>query len=294
MRIDWLVNAVLAVFGSAGGRRRAWFNSQNLTEGSWPYHGRCWLRMGEQLSFAFSWNIWASFCGMFMEMDPSERRIGWHVALPPLAFWWSVEGLGLCRAWEWFFKSKLLRWWNQRLGGHPGSERYTDFTVVSIRVHDWAIWWSVLKFDWGWSSSMPWWVDGSLHPGRLLGRHIYEMEVLEQRQVLVPMPEGPYPAEAELRIGIRGRRLWPWKHRTKEYELTLKQGIPFSGKGENSWDCGEDAVFGRSGPAESIEAAVGALVGDLLDTRRRRGDPERWPVSPGARNKPENGVGNAL
>jgi hypothetical protein len=47
--------------------------------------------------------------------------------------------------------------------------------------------------------------------------------------------------------------------------------VPFPGKGENSWDCGEDATHGYYGPAASIEDAVGNLVTSTLKRRRKYG-----------------------
>lgn len=47
----------------------------------------------------------------------------------------------------------------------------------------------------------------------------------------------------------------------------MQQGIPFPGKGENSWDCGDDAYYGFGGA--TIESAVADIIADTL---KRRGN----------------------
>jgi len=61
---------------------------------------------------------------------------------------------------------------------------------------------------------------------------------------------------------------------------------PESGKGENSWDCGEDALYrtGISGKTKAEGHDIGRAAAHVrecsLQTRAKRGDPECWPMSP--------------
>lgn len=113
----------------------------------------------------------------------------------------------------------------------------------------------------------------------LLGTARTTREVLDDRQVVIPMPEGAYPARAKLeRVELRRPR-WPGVERFTRVEIDLGGiGIPFPGKGENSYDCDDDATYARTAPAESIEQAIGELVADVLGLRRRRGWPKDSPI----------------
>lgn len=254
---------------------------QNLNEGpdgqpkGWPHHGRCWLWRRDEVVLRFSWDLWSRFCGVSIGSDDEDGGIALFAALPPVAFWLTLP-------------APLRRWldtpfwarWNERHGGHKGSHRYTALKMADVSVHDWTLFWSFLCFDWGWSRQMPRWMSGSWRPGRtFFGRWIYETKMLEQRAIVVPMPEGEYRGEAELRQAVRGHRFSPLKHRNIEVEIRLEQPIPYSGKGENSWDCGLDGLHGMSCQARSIEDAIGRVVASVLETRRRRGDPAKWPMT---------------
>lgn len=47
--------------------------------------------------------------------------------------------------------------------------------------------------------------------------------------------------------------------------------IPVPGKGENSWDCGEDATYAFSCMADSVEDGIASLVRSILVRRRKYG-----------------------
>jgi hypothetical protein len=136
----------------------------------------------------------------------------------------------------------------------------------------------------GWSREVPKWRHGSFHPlDTLLGRTNCEKKVLEERQVLVPMPERAYPATAKLMEYAWKRPRWFATKRMKRVEIEIPGGIPHAGKGENSWDCGDDATFGiTTGECRSIPEGVGILVGDCLRTRVKNGgwSDYEWKRSP--------------
>jgi hypothetical protein len=55
-------------------------------------------------------------------------------------------------------------------------------------------------------------------------------------------------------------------------DLDMKRDpVPFPGKGENSWDCGEDASYGFGCAAETLEEGIGKFVASKLRDRGRNG-----------------------
>lgn len=96
----------------------------------------------------------------------------------------------------------------------------------------------------------------------------------------IPLPEGVYDAAWVERINTAayvGHRLGRVRDvvlgpQIRRYiDLTVEGGIPIEGKGENSWDCGMDGLFGCGG--SSVESAVGAAVAHVLRGRDRYGGP---------------------
>lgn len=125
----------------------------------------------------------------------------------------------------------------------------------------------------GWETraSDPWWRKAiCLHVvDWLIGRARYEQVDGEPFEALVPMPEGSYRAIAQPRRSTWCRR-WYWPQRTEtSVWLTIPGGIPHAGKGENSWDCGDDGLFGIGGA--TLEDAIANAIRSSLRSRRRHG-----------------------
>lgn len=133
--------------------------------------------------------------------------------------------------------------------------------------------------DHGSSKKDPWWRGFHIGPTQLWGRTRTVTETIESGSTGVPMPEGVYPAEwtlekrtssyvrwpGTLRDRVRGKRTW------QSYWIKIPEGIPHEGKGENSWDCGMDGLFGIGG--SSVEDAVANAVRSSLRDRTRYGGP---------------------
>jgi hypothetical protein len=144
----------------------------------------------------------------------------------------------------------------------------------SVAFHDHAVFWSVGADDMGWSSGTPRWRHGAWHP---LGHFMRqgEPQVVEQREVVVPMPERSYRGLAKLERSSWGFGKLPRAFDRVDYlvhiEMLPGEQVPFPGKGENSYDCGEDATLGMSCPGPTIEDGVGRLVASVLRSRERHG-----------------------
>jgi hypothetical protein len=130
-----------------------------------------------------------------------------------------------------------------------------------------------------WTRGQPWWRDISLGKTQLFGKTESFSAEVDKGETMVPLPEGNYLAtwsEVKVtnrylgRLGrLRDRILGPRHHSYVDLDIPL--GIPIEGKGENSWDCGMDGLFGCGG--QTLEEAVGNAVKSVLRDRRRYGGP---------------------
>lgn len=146
-----------------------------------------------------------------------------------------------------------------------------DWEVFQLSFHGGTMWWSIWHSGMSWSSTTPRWRHGNWRPiDTLLGREKRTSVVHETRTVPVPMPEKVYYAQASVvEVVCKRPRWWAWSW--WRVDIDIPGGIPFQGKGENSWDCGDDGLFGCSNSGKSIPEAVGHTVGSALATRVKRG-----------------------
>ena len=250
--------------------RKVRFHLQNLNVDKndqikgWPVEGRWWLYVNNKTVHRFSWHLWTHFCGLGIRSDSEDGGLMLHAALPPVALWVTLP----IPVQKWL-QTDFWAKWNERYGGHKGSHRYTSFRIAEINVHDWSVYWSFLQFDWGWSHKMPKWMSGSLNlTDTFLGKLDCQTEVVESKDVHIPMPEGLYAAKAKLEKRTRSRPRWFPKEAYSIW-LDIPLGIPHQGKGENSWDCGPDGLFGCGVDGTSYEAAIAHAVEISLRDRRK-------------------------
>ena len=65
------------------------------------------------------------------------------------------------------------------------------------------------------------------------------------------------------------RPRWPWPVRRRTASIDVPKGIPHQGKGENSYDCGEDATFGLGCEAWTVDEAISKMVASVLKSRAK-------------------------
>lgn len=247
------------------GEAGLWTHWQNLNErrrganGSEsygpPWHGRAWLHWGRSNNCAeVEWNLGSFAFGLSLRHD--DEGLHWSVQVPFLSLFFALEGKPF-----WRHYSREAR-------------------ELSVSVFDWAIWWKTWKDPHSWRSGTPKWRDGSFHiDDFVLGKMRYSSRPLEYRWVEVPMPERTYYGCARLEEATWKRPRWLAQRLVRcEIEMLPGEGVPFPGKGENSWDCGEDACHGQTAPARSISEAVGDLVGSVLRSRVRHGGHDWRPA----------------
>lgn len=156
---------------------------------------------------------------------------------------------------------------------------------VSLDHRDGAPWDVLVQHEfWAkqheWSRNDPWWMRSRLSLRKFLfGRDVHSSTVREEGTCVVPMPEANYPAtykiiDREWRypkpLG-RLRDVVVGVRRTSTTEIEPGKPVPVPGKGENSWDCGDDGIYSMSVGGESVPTAIGKLVSSALATRKRHG-----------------------
>ncbi len=230
-------------------------------------HGRIWLRRAGDWydkrcgTLQIEWTVPCGHCGWSLTLGrgDSGRHIGLTFAVP--------------------FLLTLHATLENVLPMYPFG---TDFDrghdrEIGCYFHNGAFWYHLWVGTMAsWSRDYPWcrwWRQGSFHSANLLGKQRHTLETLKQDIPLqIPMPEGVYHAVAKLERRTWKRPLWFAKTRM-EVNVTVPKGIPFQGKGENSWDCGDDGLFGYGVEGTSLEHAIAHGVESVLTSRRRYGMP---------------------
>jgi hypothetical protein len=109
----------------------------------------------------------------------------------------------------------------------------------------------------------------------------------------VPLPEGVYEVRFRLVERTTRRPRWPFPRRFVTCEATVVRGpdgrtsIPIPGKGESAHDCDDDGWVSMGLAANTIDAAIGELVADVLERRRRYGGATWRPAVPSPATSPD-------
>lgn len=258
------------------------FHWQNLNDkpgglqGSGVRHGRAWWHFGERGVLGLEWGFFKPSFGVSFGAEASDG-VGLKASLCVSLFTLYVHAHGGPFAWA---AKKILPWHDVE---HDGKTyRIHADREVSFRVFDWALQWTIWK-DWrdGWSSRDPRWRDGSFDVvDFVFGRTSYEERVLLEEPVVVPMPERGYRGTVKIQERTWRRPRWPlvWHRRVGADVDMGKDPIPFPGKGENSWDCGEDALYGSSNHATTASEAIAKVVESVLRSRHRHGGRDWMPM----------------
>lgn len=240
-------------------------------------HGRAWWRIGRG-HINWEWSLLRADCRAGITVGGEEDfGFHWSLALPVFSIYLTIAGF---RPVVWLAKS-LLPKTKEKYGGLHG---YEDEREIYFRIHDWTIWWTLWRNPMaGWSREVSRFRDGNFKPlDLLLGKVDYSKRTLKTVETFVPMPEGAYPATVELFESTWKRPRW-FASRLVRADVKVEKGIPFPGKGENSYDCGIDGLHGLTTKADTIEEAIAATVESALRSRRRYGGSVDWqPAKEGA------------
>ncbi len=137
-----------------------------------------------------------------------------------------------------------------------------------------------------WSCDDPWWWSNSVDLRELVfGKVCYSRRDLATERVEVAMPEGRYPATVTLsedswtsRRPILGRAL---NRMIRRAELVPDTPIPYTGKGEDSWNVGDDALHSLVCPATDSREAAKKAADSVMERRWRYGGGYDWKPAKG-------------
>jgi hypothetical protein len=166
-----------------------------------------------------------------------------------------------------------------KYNGKPGRQ-------FDLSFHDKALWLALWEDPMEWRSRDPWWKKiHSIHfDDLLLGRVKYSKEVLRTADITIPMPEGNYAGKAEVQRCTWKRPRW-FAHVRIDTWVDVPKGIPRMGKGENSWDCGEDGIFGYGCEGDNMATVAAKGTQLALEERKKYGTPDRITQATAARKE---------
>lgn len=143
----------------------------------------------------------------------------------------------------------------------------------SFYWHEAALWLAFWGDDYCSSSKDPWWRKTHvLHfLDVIFGKQEYSsVNIQKFEHVVIPMPEANYLATMTFSESTRKRpRLKAVKQQWTDIDIE-GEAPKFPGKGENSWDCGDDGIYGTSVKGHSIPKAIAYYVQRVAEMREKR------------------------
>lgn len=187
--------------------------------------------------------------GVYKERDMWDDDLILFVALVFFRAWWSRPTPEGCKWPREYRKGWTLDWhyWQRWWGSPDGDDGNRVFFCWREAVLDWAF-------------------------GKTVCVHERSERV---HAITISLPEGDYQATAryERRVWLRPR--WPFHKMRLSTNVDLEVGLPFEGKGENAWDCGEDGIYGYGVEGHDLELASRRGAEITLERRAKYGTPSR-------------------
>lgn len=239
-------------------------------------NGRAWMHVyvghpdkGKKLpTVGVQWTIFKKHHSVGISLvcgsGDSDRDIDFSIRIPGFGLYLSLEGILPFQ----FF--------------NPGS-KYPSSRMLSVAWHSESLWFCLWADPDETDYRVPFWHPCSknrtpvIHPLDILfGKLEFSSEKLDEQPGEVVLPEGTYPVQVVLEKRTWQRPRLPWKKKTRiSTEVISAHGLPIPGKGENGWDCGEDAYYSVGTSETTLEGAVRVAAEKVLETRRSRGG-EGW------------------
>ena len=237
-------------------------------------HGRCWIDIGkpfESPQLEISWTTGRKECSaqFYVGGQYSDYgQFGFNVALPFL--------FSLYFSFYRFVPSKWL----------PDSHEsfQTGFYILGGAL--WTQIWYPEMSDW--SSQDKWYQHRcwSFNPIDFIfgSQKCNREEFAPKESIEIAMPEGTYGANLKFEhFEWKRSRLPFFKKERYSVWANLPIGIMFPGKGENSWDCGMDGLYGTGAEyggnkAEAIANIKASIVKSVMRNRERYGGPGWTPT----------------
>lgn len=243
----------------------------DIIQRSFPWSGRAWFNFGPQgrhcrdrRQFRIEWAAggWRGI-GAGVRLGPwGDEAVNLHLNIGFIALYFAFDSLALYKRFsegqrDREYEFSLLRDWDVRfsLGGNP---------LEWSRKDPWY---------WHWNCDL---IDLAF------GRAKYVATTLDAFNVIIPMPEAHYPASVKIERAEWRRPRWPlvWRRRVSaQIDIFAKGGIPFPGKGENSWDCGMDGLCGMGSMQTDPAGIIADVQRSVFDSRERYAGSRDWVPS---------------
>jgi len=240
------------------------FHSQNLNEekgitrSMWR-HGRCWWHWKDHnRTIGLEWGFWRKNLSFGIGLADYDHAITANFCIGLVNLYFHYDNYDLYRR---------IRDAIRRKDQTYGSGRKIGFN-----------WFDGMMMFYIWDDPMesrhddPWWWHFSFTPRDFfLGKPDYSTEIVRRSRIEISMPEGIYHATTTFEKATWKRPRWPWPVIVMRCEIVPDVPIPFPGKGENSWDCGEDAVHSMTTCASTDQEAASAIINSVLRDRYKYG-----------------------
>lgn len=231
-----------------------------------PWNGRAWFNIGQggshyrdrrQMQIEWAIGGWRGF-GAGVRLGPwGDEAVNLHVHIGIVAIYLAFDSMALYKRFS-----------------EGRRDREYEFSVF----RDWDVRFKLGGSPLEWSRKQPWYWDWHCDLVDLtFGRTRYTAEQLDAFAIAIPMPEGTYAASVKVERAEWRRPRWPflWRRRVSA-TVDIPGGIPFPGKGENSWDCGMDGLFGMG----SVHTEPAGIVADVqravFESRERYAGSRDW------------------
>lgn len=235
--------------------------SARKNPGAWPRHGRWFLRFPGN-NIGIEWDIFTKRLGASLQFDDTDDYA--------VTIWFAIPFLI-----SFYFMLGRANWLLKLLG----------LTYEQVRDKPLRDWRREIGFSWywrglwvdpwcnsnEWSSSIPRWRQSfCINFIRILfGRKTYDTYNEQVDESFVIMPEGRYPATVKRYTAEWKRPRWPFAERVHRAEVEVEGGIPVPGKGENSWDIDDDAIFSLTCVASEVREATKQMYESIMRSRYR-------------------------
>lgn len=264
----WKLNVIS--YGRDGEARIWWHTNCFDKQGRLWRHGRLWLHVPGNC-FRFEWWPGKRF-GIGVTVGDgsfSDEQLSLYLELPLLF----ALSFGVQR-WRWVKRLPGIQWTSVGADGNTVYDHSKGERELSLRCSDGAIRWRLWRHpDHGRGRD---WRDRSFYPlDFLLGRQQYSEGPRERHETTITFPEAAYPVAVELYTSTWKRPRWPKVRSASWADVEMGTPIPVPGKGENSWDMDEDAIYSMLCRAATVEEAIASLSESVERDRRRYGG-EGW------------------
>ena len=241
---------------------------QNLNEkgredvvGSILKHGRAWFKpfgYGRNLSFNLEWSLWSKRVSAGLGLADYDHAVSVHLCVYLFSLYFTLE----------YFP---LEQWLQKITKRK-AEKYGNGRDIGFHWMEGSLFINLWSDPMEWRSQDPKWGSFTICPSDiLLGKRKYSERELRTDTRMLTLPERTYPVQIKLMEATWKRPRWPFPDKIVRASVEVEGGVPVPGKGENSWDCGEDAIYSSTMPAKTFDEALSGLYASVMRDRERYG-----------------------